>query len=396
MSRPAPISSTTASAISETTRIPRVRTMRPPTTDRAPPCLTASIKSTFEAWSAGTRPNNRLVASDTTKVKARTPPSMPLSVPRTTVSRTQRHQRARAPEGEQASGSACDKREQQALGDQLPDDPAAPGAERRANSNLARAGRRLPQEQRGGVGTGDQQHHAHDTPQEVQRQTHVAHELVLQTHGRHATPFVAVRVLLLEARGNRGQLGLCLFERHVRFESRHGKEIVSGAAGLAGRLGNPNIGLGGEVEACRHHADDRMHAGTDTNRPLQDVGRAAEAALPVRMTNHRRALLVVGHGFLRCERAADQRLDREHTEELRIHGGQPPVLRGGTWRDRRFPAAVGGHRLERRALVAPIPIVGDRHLTLGAPRDEKRRAERHNSICARDRAEASAARRSRR
>ena len=98
------------------------------------------------------------------------------------------------------------------------------------------------------------------------------------------------------------------------------------------------------------------------------------------MTNHRCALLVVGHGFLRSERAAHQRLDSEHTEELRIHGGQPPVLCGGTWRDRRFPAAVGGHRLERHALVAPIPIVGDRHLTLGAPCDEKRRAKRHDSI----------------
>ena len=85
MSRPAPIRSTTASAISETTRIPRVRTIRPPTTDRAPPCLTASTRSTFEAWSAGTRPNNRLVASETIKVKVRTLPSMLLSVPRTTA-----------------------------------------------------------------------------------------------------------------------------------------------------------------------------------------------------------------------------------------------------------------------------------------------------------------------
>ena len=89
-----------------------------------------------------------------------------------------------------------------------------------------------------------------------------------------------------------------------------------------------------------------MHAGTDANRPLQNVGRAAEAALPVRMTNHRRALLVVGHGFLRSERAAHQRLDREDAEELRIHGGQPPELRRGPWRDRPLSAAVGGHRLE--------------------------------------------------
>ena len=128
------------------------------------------------------------------------------------VSRTQRHQRSRAPEGQQNTGSAGDERQQQALGDQLPDDPAPPGAERRANGDLARARRRLAQQQRGGVGTGDQQHHAHDTPQEVQREAHVAHELVLQTHGGHATPFVAVRVLLLEARGDRGQLGLRLFE----------------------------------------------------------------------------------------------------------------------------------------------------------------------------------------
>ena len=137
---------------------------------------------------------------------------MLLSVTADHSSRAQRHQRSRSPVGQQDSASARDERQQQAFGDQLPDDPAAAGAERRANGNLARAGRRLAQQQRGGVGTRDQQHHANDTPQEVQRQTHIAHELVLQTHGRHATPFVAVRVLLLEARGDRGQLGLRLFE----------------------------------------------------------------------------------------------------------------------------------------------------------------------------------------
>jgi hypothetical protein len=46
--------------------------------------LSASSKSTFDAWNAGTNPNSKLVALETIRVNAGTPPSMPVGASRTT------------------------------------------------------------------------------------------------------------------------------------------------------------------------------------------------------------------------------------------------------------------------------------------------------------------------
>ena len=106
-------------------------------------------------------------------------------------------------------------------------------------------------------------------------------------------PLVAVRVLLLEARGNRGQLGLRLFERHVRLEPRHGEEIVSGAAGwfvVWGTQTSVSLGNwkpGGITPTMARGLPTRIVRS-------QDAGVAAKAALPVRMTDQRRGCSLPG------------------------------------------------------------------------------------------------------
>src|SRR6266498_331954 len=72
ISRPAPDSNTTASAISTTTSAPRVRAIPPPITDRVPPCFRASLKPTLDEETAGSRPNSRLVIMEIPRVYAST------------------------------------------------------------------------------------------------------------------------------------------------------------------------------------------------------------------------------------------------------------------------------------------------------------------------------------
>src|SRR6185436_4913135 len=108
--------------------------------------------------------------------------------------------------------------------------------------DFARASRRLPEEQRRGVGTGDDQHDANDAPQEVQHQANVTHQSLLQWYRGHAAALVAVRVLLLEAGPDRVQLDLCRLERDTRLEPRDGEKTVARPAGgaIRLRLGRPD------------------------------------------------------------------------------------------------------------------------------------------------------------
>ena len=154
------------------------------------------------------------------------------------VGRNEGDQRPRAPGRQHQPARTGDQRQQQAFGNQLPDDAAAAGAERRANRHLPRAADGFAQQQRGGVGAGNQQHHTDDAPQEIQRETHIANQLVLQTRRGDATAFVALGILLLERGRNDGQIGLRLFERDIRLEAPDGEEVVPGAAGRARRLGS--------------------------------------------------------------------------------------------------------------------------------------------------------------
>jgi hypothetical protein len=67
-----------ASAISAMTRVLRAPFFMPPAPVR-PPSLSASCKSTFDAWSAGARPKSTPVRSETPTVKPSTQRSTPTS-----------------------------------------------------------------------------------------------------------------------------------------------------------------------------------------------------------------------------------------------------------------------------------------------------------------------------
>ena len=285
-----------------------------------------------------------------------------------------------APQREQRSGRAGDQRQQQAFGNHLPQDPAAARAERHPDGHFAAACGRLAQQQRGGVGAGDQQHDTHHTPQQVKSQAHAAHELILQTQQGDASPLVALRVLLLEAGGNRRELRLRLFRRNTCVQPPNREETVVRAAGRTRLLGKPDIHRARELETLWQHAHDEARFDVHANRPLEHAGIATIAALPVRMADQRHPVAAARCGFFRSERATDDRLDSEDAEELAIDDGRSRILGGVARRRWKITASVRRHGLERRALRAPIPEVGDRDERIALARGEKSRGDGHDSI----------------
>ena len=150
-------------------------------------------------------------------------------------------------------------------------------------------------------------------------------------------PFVALRILLLEPGGNRGQLGLRLLERDVRLEPRDREEIVCRATGRTGRLGKPEIGLARELEALA--ASRRRWPGrlAHTNRPLEHAGVAAEAACQYAWLISATGLLVAGTISSGANVRPMIGLTCEDAKELGINGGASPILRRGAGRHWEIP-----------------------------------------------------------
>ena len=88
---------------------------------------------------------------------------------RTPIGRHQEQQAARRPAGADDADRAAGPRHQQALGEQLPDQAPAGGAERQAQRELAPPRHRPRQQQHGDVGARDQQHHADHRHHQQQR-----------------------------------------------------------------------------------------------------------------------------------------------------------------------------------------------------------------------------------
>ena len=99
-------------------------------------------------------------------------------------------QRANAERAEAEAEHAAGQRQHHALGQQLPNDAAAAGADRRADRDLALAARGAHEQQVRDVGAGDQQHKADRAQQDEQRRPDVADDLVLQQ--LDAEPVVAL------------------------------------------------------------------------------------------------------------------------------------------------------------------------------------------------------------
>ena len=159
ISRPADVSRTSASAISPTTSAWLNRARRKPPPVPFPPSRNAGVSSRRAVCSAGTRPNTIAVATATPSENSSTFGSRRITASRGTrpsgISRATTT--AMPPAGDAPPDGGAGQREQQALDQQLADQPGAAGAERGAHRHLLLAAGGAAQEHVGDVDAGDQQ-----------------------------------------------------------------------------------------------------------------------------------------------------------------------------------------------------------------------------------------------
>ena len=209
----------TTSRTTDTATCPPTSTARPQRRRRPGATLSlafiTAVRSVRVACIAGTRPKITALATATARLKSSARRSIWNDKRDRQVGRhldlpEQRHAGVADAETQHAAGD----RDEQALGDQLADEPSASGADGEAQRHLARAHRRAAGQQPGDVGARDEQHaraRASTASRSASRPADLCAMLRLQL-GADDEPPVLVRVGIraLEIGGDRRQLRLRL------------------------------------------------------------------------------------------------------------------------------------------------------------------------------------------
>ena len=288
--KPEPTSSTNASATSAITAPSRSqRPDEPPT--RRPLERSTSITSGRDAFHAGSTPKISAAANDASaRKREHRAVERHRGGARQALGR-QLNQRVDAELREQQAGRAADRREHDALGDQLANDAPAVAADRRAHRQLALARRGAHQQQVRDVRAGDQQHEHHRAHQRDQLRPHVGDQVVV--HRLDAE----VRVRGLLDRESRAQVGRQAIELRLRLLEAHAglqlgddaqEHVVARAGLVVDAVGDHDVGTRIDVgarrkqqlEPRRQHADDVGAAVAELDRLADDRFVAAVAPLP--------------------------------------------------------------------------------------------------------------------
>lgn len=120
--------------------------------------------------------------------------------------RDQRGHAVDGPHRDQDAEAAAEQAEQQALGDELPHEPAPARAERVTDRDLARARLGARQQQICDVDDRDQQHEQHGTLQQPERLREATDEVRVKRHADHRVPR-RQRVRAIRARRRRRDVG---------------------------------------------------------------------------------------------------------------------------------------------------------------------------------------------
>ena len=223
-------------------------------------------------------------------------------------------QGAHSHEAEQQAKNAASDGEQDAFGEQLADDACPAGSECGADRKFASASRGADQQKISHVGAGDEKHEADRAKQHQQRLTHVANDTVAERFNGETLLRIGDRVGAEVLAGSELHLRVGLGQRYARFEQSRGLEVVAliGAVGFE-LEGQPDVGFWIGEEVLSQDADDGVGLVAQGKRAADDVGIAAEFALPESVTQHH-GFAPVGGVFLRGEGAAQNDRCAEEAE----------------------------------------------------------------------------------
>ena len=159
--------------------------------------------STRLACHAGMRPNAMAVSAETPTVKRRHVPSTRIGsvAPMASAPPVSENSASRGPPGHREPRGPAERREHQALDDELPDQPEPGRAERSAERELRAPPEAARHQQAREVHAGNDEHHRDDGHQESKRGPSFHDQVVVQRGDEHAVAFVE-RILPRELRGD--------------------------------------------------------------------------------------------------------------------------------------------------------------------------------------------------
>jgi hypothetical protein len=259
-------------------------------------------------------------------------------------------------EGEEQAAGGPERRQHQALGQQLPHDPAAARAHCRSHRQFLRAHRTARQQQVGDIAAGDQQHQADGTEQDEQLLAIVADEVAGEVEHRGAALGQIVGMRLPQLLGKLHQLRARLFHGHAWLQPRDQRQIVAAELVPARFLDGPGhpqlFGVAGEPERRRHHAQHPERAAIQSDVAADDRRIGAEPADPQLLAQHHDLLapqaIVAG-----AEHGAEHRRNAVNIEEIAAHDAADQAFRILTFADVEAAAVLDGNAGERRGALVP-------------------------------------------
>ena len=241
---------------------------------------------------------------------------------------------------EQQAQARRGEREDEALGEELPREPAAAGAERRADGHLAVTALGAGEEQVRHVGARDQHQEPHRAREQQQRGAPRADDLVVEAHRERGELHLAREgTLVRQLAGDAAQVVVGAGDGGARGEARDRVVAVAPVVGpeLLGlgrarhpqlrRVGRVLAEVGGQREAARHDAHDLVRHAVDLDRAADHRRVARVASLPQRVAED--SELRPARPVLRLREAApEERRDAERLERVRrdLAGGDPHGL----------------------------------------------------------------------
>jgi hypothetical protein len=185
-------------------------------------------------------------------------------------SRHERHKHVRNPGRESEAAHCASRCEQSALDQELHHAAGPRRAERCLDRHLPPACDRARQKQARDVGADDEQHETHGGEHREHDASLIADEQVAQRERRQRHPPVPGRVLALEPRANRAQVGRGLRKCHVALQARLHIEPPRPRRIAGETHRKPDVRFVRIAEARRHDADDRSRAAVDRQRRADD------------------------------------------------------------------------------------------------------------------------------
>ena len=240
---------------------------------------------------------------------------------------------------EQQTEGAAERGQQQALGEQLGDEPPAGGADGDADRDFAPAPRGAGEQKIRDVDAGDEQHEKHRAHYQQQGRLHLT--VIGGVEGLHfnAPALVRLRMRQGEIAGEDVHRRLCLRDGEAVSYTRLGLQVVrSGAAGLASFFRRENernedvhFLVPGEAERAGHHADDGIAFLVEGDGFAEDRRIGVITSLPETVSDDGFAVVALLH-LIGPEKASQRGLDAEHRQQFggsadAIHALRPVSLR---------------------------------------------------------------------